>query len=83
MSPLVDQMASSPLPFLIAEEGQGNGQAREALFCSFHVDLGYFEQTVLDAAEATGARVTVVEDARVSADPGYRAAARGAGTRYV
>jgi len=76
-------MASSPLPFLIAEEGQGNGQAREALFCSFHVDLGYFEQTVLDAAEATGARVTGVEDARVSADPGYRAAARGAGTRFV
>ena len=76
-------MASSPLPFLIAEEGQGNGQAREALFCSFHVDLGYFEQTVLGATEATGARVTVVEDARVSADPGHRAAGRGAGTRYV
>ena len=81
MSPLVDQLASSPLPFLIAEEGQGNGQAREALFCSSDVDLGYFEQTVLGAAEATGARVTVVEDARAS-DPAHRAA-RGAGTRYV
>ena len=81
MSPLVDQLASSPLPFLIAEEGQGNGQAREALFCSTDVDLRYFEQTVLGAAEATGARVTVVEDARAS-DPGRRAA-RGAGTRYV
>lgn len=73
-------MASSPLPFLIAEEREGNGQAREALFCSFSVDLGYFEQTVLGAAEATGARVTVVGDPR-GADPGPRAA--GAGTRYV
>lgn len=81
VSPLVEQMASSPLPFLIAEEGQGNGQAREALFCSCHVDLGYFEQTVLGAAEATGARVTVVEDARVC-DPGPRSAP-GAGTRYA
>jgi len=78
---LVDQTASSPLPFLIAEEGQGNGQAREALFCSGQVDLGYFEQTVLGAAEATGARVTVVGDAR-AADPDPRSAP-GAGIRYV
>jgi hypothetical protein len=83
VSPLVDQMASSPLPFLIAEEGQGNGQAREALFCSCDVDLGYFEQTVLGPAEATGARVTVVADAHPYAHSGHRAAARGAGTRYV
>jgi hypothetical protein len=80
-------MASCPLPFLIAEERQGNGQAREALFCSFNVDLGYFEQAVLGAAEATGARVTVVADARVS-DPDPRAAPGSpvtlrAGTRYV
>jgi len=74
-------MVSSPLPFLIAEEGEGNGQAREALFCSRNVDLGYFEQTVLGAVEATGARVTVVGDARAS-DPDPRAAP-GAGTRYV
>jgi hypothetical protein len=92
-------MASSPLPFLIAEERQGDGQAREALFCSFRVDLGYFEQAVLGAAEATGARVTVIGDAR-AADPDPRAApdspgtpgspetpgsplTLGAGTRYV
>ena len=74
-------MASSPLPFLIAEEGRGNGQAREALFCSCTADLSYFEQTVLGAAEATGARVTVVEDARVPG-PGSRAA-HSAGTRYA
>jgi hypothetical protein len=74
-------MASSPLAFLIAEERQENGQAREALFCSCDVDLGYFEQTVLTAAEATGARVTVVGDAR-SANPDLRSA-RGAGISYV
>ena len=81
MPPLVDQKAPSPLPFLIAEENQGNGQAREALFCSWSVDLGYFEQEVLGAAEATRARVTVVGDAR-AAEPGAQSAA-GAGTRYV
>jgi hypothetical protein len=80
-------MDSSPLPFLIAEERQGSGQAREALFCSCNVDLGYFEQTVLGAAVATGARVTVVADARAS-DPGPRPASGSAvtlsaGTRYV
>jgi hypothetical protein len=78
---LVNQTASSPLSFLVAEEGQGNGQAREALFCSGNVDLAYFEQSVLGAAQATGARVTVVGDARAS-DPDPRAAP-GAGTRYV
>jgi hypothetical protein len=78
---LVAQTTSSPLSFLIAEERQGNGQAREALFCSGNVDLGYFEQAVLGAAEATGARVTVVGDARAS-DPDPQAAP-GAGTRYV
>jgi hypothetical protein len=79
--PLVEQTASSPLSYLIAEDGQGSGQAREALFCSGYVDLGYFEQTVLGAAEATGARVTVVGDARASnPDP---ASARSAGIRYV
>ena len=72
-------MAASPLPFLIAEEEKG--QAREALFCSWSADLGYFEQAVLGAAEATGARVTVVEDARASG-PGARSAP-GAGIRYV
>ncbi len=74
-------MASSPLPFLIAEQRLGDGQAREALFCSGDVDLGYFEQTVLDLAEATGARVTVIGDARAS-NPDPRTGP-GAGTRYV
>ncbi len=80
-------MASSPLPFLIAEERQGNRQAREALFCSYSVDLGYFEQTILGPVEATGARVTVVGDSRAS-DPAPRPgpgspAALSAGIRYV
>ncbi len=81
MPPLVEQTASSPLPFLIAEDRQGNGQAREALFCSGNVDLGYFEHTVLSAAEATGARVTVIGDARASNPDPW--SARAAGIRYV
>jgi hypothetical protein len=55
-------MASSPLPFLIAEEGRGDGQAREALFCSRGTDLG----PLLGRAAATGARVTVVPDERAA-----------------
>jgi hypothetical protein len=74
---LVNQTASSPLPFVIAE----GRQAREALLCSCDVDLGYFEQAVLGPLEATGARVTVVGDA-LAADPGP-GSAPGAGTRYV
>ena len=81
MPAVIDQMASSPLPFLIAEQRLGDGQAREALFCSCNVDLGYFEETVLDVAEATGARVTVIGDARAS-NPDPRTGP-GAGTRYV
>ena len=81
MPALVDQSAASPLPFLSAEEGLGNGQAREALFCSGRVDLRFFEQAVLGAAEATGARVTVVGDAG-ACDPAP-GPAPGAGTRYV
>ena len=81
MPALVNQMASCPLPFLIAGLGTEGGQAREALLCSRDIDLGYFEQAVLGAVEATGARVTVLGDAR-AADPGP-GTAPGAGTRYV
>lgn len=72
---------ASPLPYLFAEERHGDRQAREALFCTFNADLGFFERTVLGVTQATGARVTVVGDARMS-DPDPRAA-RNAGTRYV
>jgi hypothetical protein len=74
-------MASSPLPFLTGDVITEGRQAREALLCSYDVDLGYFEEAVLGAVEATGARVTVVGDARAS-DPDPRTAP-GAGTRYV
>jgi hypothetical protein len=72
---------ASPLPFIFAEDKHGDRQAREALFCTFNADLGYFERTVLGVTQSTGARVTVVGDGRVS-DPDPRAA-RNAGTRYV
>jgi hypothetical protein len=72
---------ASPLPFIFAEDKHGDRQAREALFCTFNADLGYFERTILGLTQATGARVTVVGDGRIS-DPDPRAA-RNAGTRYV
>ena len=72
---------ASPLPFLFEEYRHADRQAREALFCTFNADLGYFERTVLGVTQSTGARVTVVGDGRIS-DPDPRAA-RNAGTRYV
>jgi hypothetical protein len=72
---------ASPLPFIFAEDKHGDRQAREALFCTFNADLGYFERTVLGVTQSAGARVTVVGDGRMS-DPDPRAA-RNAGTRYV
>ena len=80
MISLPDPIAS-PLPFIFAEDKHGDRQAREALFCTFNADLGYFERTVLGVTQSTGARVTVVGDGRIS-DPDPRAA-RNAGTRYV
>ncbi|MET7426159.1 hypothetical protein [Dactylosporangium sp. NPDC005555] len=75
------ETSTSPLTHLFAEERHGDRQAREALFCTFNADLGFFERTVLGVTQSTGARVTVVGDARMS-DPDPRAA-RNAGTRYV
>ena len=76
-----DMVIASPLPFLFEEDRHGDRQAREALFCTFNADLGYFERTVLGVTQSAGARVTVVGDGRIS-DPDPRAA-RNAGTRYV
>ena len=72
---------ASPLPYLLAEEKNADRQAREALFCTFNADLGFFERTVLGVTQAAGARVTVIGDGRMS-DPDPRAV-RNAGTRYV
>ena len=54
---------ASPLPCLFAEQRHADRQAREALFCSFNADLGFFERTVLGVTQASGARATVVGDA--------------------
>jgi PLD-like domain len=72
---------ASALPFLVDEGMHGDRQAREALFCTFNADLGYFEQTVLGVTQSAGARVTIIADGRIS-DPDPRAA-RNAGIRYV
>ena len=61
--------------------GKGTGKREKPWFCSGNVDLGYFEHTVLSAAEATGARVTVIGDARASNPDPWPA--RAAGIRYV
>ena len=45
---------SSPLPFIFAEDKHGDRQAREALFCTFNADLGYFERTVLGVTQSAG-----------------------------
>jgi hypothetical protein len=74
-------LPESPLSYLFAEEKNADRQAREALFCTFNADLGYFERAVLGVTQSAGARATVIGDAWVS-DPDPRAA-RNAGTRYV
>lgn len=71
----------SPITHLYAEERHRDLQAREAVFTTFNADLGFFERTVLGVAQATGARITVVADARINEhDP---RAVRNAGVRYV
>jgi hypothetical protein len=64
---------TSPLPFLFEEDSYGDRKAREALFCTFNADLGYFERTVLGITQSAGARITTIEDGRIS-DPDPRAA---------
>ena len=39
-------------PFIFAEDRHGDRQAREALFCTFNADLGYFERTVLGVTQS-------------------------------
>ncbi|WP_138179904.1 hypothetical protein [Nakamurella multipartita] len=66
---------------LYAESIQDDRQAREALFLTFNVDLGFFEQRVLGLCRGAGAAVTVVADASIYA-PDVRAV-HGAGTSYI
>lgn len=80
-SPSPVSVVASPLSLLFDEERHGDRQAREVVFCTFNADLGFFERTILGVTQATGARTTVVADARM-ANPDPRAA-RNAGLRYV
>ena len=71
----------SLLAYLLAESTHGDRQAREALFFTFNVNLGFFETRLLGVTRASGAAVTLVADAHMYApDP---RAVRGAGTSYV
>jgi hypothetical protein len=72
---------TSLLAYLLAESSHGDRQAREALYFTFNVDLGFFETRLLGVSRASGAAVTLVADAHMYApDP---RAVRGAGTSYV
>lgn len=57
--------ATNLFPYLVAEEQHRDHQAEEVLFLTFNVDLGYFEARLLGLLRATGARITVLADARV------------------
>ncbi|MEU0938810.1 hypothetical protein [Embleya sp. NPDC005971] len=53
---------ASPLTLILDEARNGGAGMEEALFLGFTTDLGFFEEIVLGATQATGARVTVVGD---------------------
>lgn len=76
-----DTELASPLTLLLEEEKHGDRQAEELLLLTYTSDLGFFEAFGLGAAQAGGARVTVVGDARMS-EPDPRAARR-AGRSYL
>ena len=72
---------ASPVTLLMEEEQHGDRQAEDVLLLSFTTDLGFLEAFALGVAQACGARVTVVGDARMSSpDP---RAARRAGRTYL
>ena len=72
---------ASPLTLFLEEEQHGDRQAEDVLLLTFTSDLGFFETFGLGAAQACGARVAVVADARMS-QPDARAARR-AGRTYL
>ena len=55
----------SLMGMLAAEEAIRDHQATEALFLTYNVDLGFLEARLLGLCQATGARVSVLADARV------------------
>ena len=72
---------ASPLTLFLEEEQHGDRQAEDVLLLTYTSDLGFFETFGLGAAQACGARVTVVADARMG-QPDPRAARR-AGRTYL
>lgn len=63
------------------ESARGDRAMREALFLTFNVDLGFFEERILGAVRSSGAAVTVIADGTVF-NPDLRAV-HGAGRTYA
>jgi hypothetical protein len=79
--PPVEEAIASPLTLLLGEERHSDRQAEDILLLTYTSDLGFFEAFGFGAAQACGARVTVISDVRMSApDP---RAARRAGRTYL
>lgn len=77
----VEHTLASPLSLLLEEERHGDRQALDGLFLSYTGDLGFFEAFALGVTQASGARITVVDDAAVATyDP---RAVRRAGRSYL
>ncbi|MGJ6980686.1 hypothetical protein ACSDQ9_09190 [Aestuariimicrobium soli] len=71
----------SLLAAIFEEMGVNDRQAKEALFLTFNVDLGYFEDRLLGPVRSAGAAVTVVADAaNFAPDP---RSVRSAGRSYA
>lgn len=66
---------------IFEESGRGDRAMREALFLTFNVDLGFFEERILGAVRSSGAAVTVIADGTVfNPDP---RAVHSAGRTYT
>jgi hypothetical protein len=66
---------------IFEESGRAERAMREALFLTFNVDLGFFEDRLLGPVRSTGAAVTVIVDATVfNPDPRN---VRSAGRAYA
>ncbi len=66
---------------LLRELAKDAADIHELLICTYNHDLGFFEKTILGAARATGARVTVLGD--VNATDHDPAAINRAGITYL
>lgn len=71
----------SPLGLLLRQAQNPDPAAQEVVLFTFNHDLAFFERSALGVIEHTGARITVVADARAAHHDLY--AVRRAGTAYL